>query len=278
MDLTHSVAIVTGGGSGIGRASALALAEAGANVMIADIDGSRAQAVADEITAAGARAYGIALDVTLDDSHAHLRDAAMSRFGRIDVVMNNVGVVTIGPPHEIPLQEWLRVIDVNLVSIVRSNEVFVPHMLEQGHGHLVYTASSEGLFRAQWNQAPYSATKAAVVALCDSLWMYLHPLGIGVTCVAPGPVITNIVEQIRTFGDAGPMVGPNLPLIEPDSVGDAVVRAIRDNAYMVYTHTGMAETAARAAADREAYLSGELHRVADVMSGAAPPPWELAAD
>lgn len=186
--------------------------------------------------------------------------------------------MTIGPPHEIPIEEWLRVINVNLVSIVRSNEVFVPHLLAQGHGHLVYTASSEGLYRAQWNQAPYSATKAAVVALCDAMWMYLQPQGIGVTCLAPGPVITGIGEHMRVFGDPGPMVGPQLPLIEPETVGDAVVNAILNGDYMIYTHTGMAETAARAAADREAYLSAELRRVADIMAGALPAPWELAPD
>lgn len=278
MDLTQTVAVVTGGGSGIGRACAASFARAGARVVIADIDGDRASGAAADLTLAGADACGIALDVTQHDSHERLRDFALHRFGRLDVVMNNVGVVTIGPPHEIPVAEWLRVIDINLMSIVRSNQVFVPHMLDQGRGHLVYTASSEGLFRAQWNQAPYSVTKSAVVALCDALWMYLRPRGVGVTCVAPGPVVTGIGDHMRSFGDPGPMVGPQLPLIQPESVGDAVVRAIRDNAYMVYSHAGMAETAARAAADRETYLGAELQRVADIMSGALPPPWELAAD
>jgi hypothetical protein len=97
------------------------------------------------------------------------------------------------------------VIDINVMSIVRSNEVFVLHMLDQGHGQRVYTASWEGLFRAQRNQAPYSATKSAVVAWCDALWMYLRPRGIGVTCVAPGAVVTGISDHMRIFGDPSPM-------------------------------------------------------------------------
>lgn len=261
MQLEDNVAIVTGGGSGIGRASALALARSGAKVIVADLDGDRASTVADEIIAEDGAAVGVAGDVSEDGTHEDLRDLALAAFGQIDVVMNNVGVIAIGQPEVIPLAEWQRVMDINLGSMLRSNAVFVPHLLAQGHGHLVYTSSSEGLFRAEWNLSPYSTTKSAVTALADAMWLYLSPKGIGVTCLFPGPVLTNIVEQIRVFGDPGPMTGPDLPLIEPEVVGDQVVAAIQAGRFAQYTHPQLCDLSAKAAADREAFLASQLPRI-----------------
>jgi len=264
--LDGAVAVVTGGGSGIGRAACIALARHGCTVTVADIDAVRADHVAQEIVTAGGRAHGVVCDVTHDNAHTLLLDQILDSYGRVDIVMNNVGVIAAGQPEQIPLPEWLRVIDINLISVLRSNAVFVPHLLAQGHGHLVYTASSEGLFRAQGNMAPYSTTKAAVVALADAMWMQLSPNGIGVTLLVPGPVVTNIVEQIRVFGDPGPFAGPELPLIEADVVGEQVVDAIRSGRYVQYTHKELGQLATQAADDRQSFLQSQLDRMpADLL-------------
>ena len=102
---------------------------------------------------------------------------------------------------------WQRTIDVNLLSVVRSFHVFLPILLEQGSGHIVNTASTAGLFAYAFERLPYTATKAAVVGVSEALALYLRPKGIGVSCLCPGPVATNIGEQI-TFHDDVPLNSP----------------------------------------------------------------------
>src|SRR6478752_172955 len=129
-DLFGRVAIVTGAGSGIGRAAVLAFARAGA--------------VAEEARAGSVSAVGVACDVRRDEDLVAVRDRALAELGRIDIVMNNVGVIAAGAPLNIPFDEWQRVVDTNLLSVVRSNQVFLPLLLEQGDGHVVNTASTNG--------------------------------------------------------------------------------------------------------------------------------------
>jgi NAD(P)-dependent dehydrogenase (short-subunit alcohol dehydrogenase family) len=126
--------VITGGGSGIGRGTALAFARAGANVVVADCDDTRVAAVADEVQAIGVGGLGVVTDVGSDDDMTALRDATVDTFGRVDVVMNNVGIITIGKPETIPLDEWRHAIEVNLLSVVRSLHLFVPLLLAQVKG------------------------------------------------------------------------------------------------------------------------------------------------
>jgi NAD(P)-dependent dehydrogenase (short-subunit alcohol dehydrogenase family) len=142
VELQGAVAVVTGAGSGIGRAISLSFAARGARVVVTDIREDRALAVTDEL---GDAAVAAACDVTdLADLEA-ARDLALERFGRVDVVVNNVGVVVSGPVEAIPLDAWQRTIDVNLMGVVRSNEVFLPGLLAQGSGHIVNVSSTSGL-------------------------------------------------------------------------------------------------------------------------------------
>ncbi|MDW6065536.1 SDR family oxidoreductase [Streptomyces sp. FXJ1.4098] len=183
VQLRDAVAVVSGGGSGIGRATAHSLARRGARVVVTDRDGDRADTVAGEL---GERGIAAVCDVTrLEDLQA-VRDLALERFGRVDIVMNNVGILAVGPVQDIPLDAWQRVIDVNLLGIVRSNLVFLPVLVEQGAGHVVNTASTAGLLPYGYEQMPYTATKHAVVGLSEALALYLRPRGIGVSCLCPG--------------------------------------------------------------------------------------------
>ncbi len=126
IDLKSAVAVVTGGGSGIGRAAAISLAARGTRVVVADIDHDRAATVAAGI---GDQAVAVHCDVTRIEDLEAVRDAAPHHFGQIDLIMNNVGVLAIGPVESIPLEAWHRSIDLNLLSIVRSNLVFLPLLL-----------------------------------------------------------------------------------------------------------------------------------------------------
>jgi NAD(P)-dependent dehydrogenase (short-subunit alcohol dehydrogenase family) len=260
-NLEEKVVVVTGGGSGIGRASALAFAAAGSRVVVADVDATRSTEVAAEIEAGGSAAVGTACDVTSLDDLVALRTLTLDRFGPVDVIMNNVGVVSMGEPLDIPMADWQRLVDVNLLSIVRSNEVFLPDLLEQGRGHVVNTASIAGLYPYTYDLLPYSATKAAVVGLSEALAFYLRPRGIGITCLCPGPVLTNIVEQITAHTDLSKMRVPSLSLLDATTVGDMVVRAVREDRFLLLTHPDeVHDILVRRAADPEGWLTGAIEQ------------------
>src|SRR5690348_2810945 len=164
-----SVAVITGVGSGIGRATALSLARRGCAVIVSDLEETRAAGVASEIEALGGRAAAARCDVAKDDDVAALAERAMSAFGRIDIVMSNVGVIAKGLPLEIPLDAWSSIVDINLFGTVRVLRAFLPGLLDQGSGHVVTTGSTAGLFPYAFDRLPYTATKAAVVALTESV-------------------------------------------------------------------------------------------------------------
>ena len=129
----------------------------------------------------------------------------LAEFGSIDVVVNNVGVMVAGRPEAIPVDEWQRVLDLNVLGTVRSNRVFLPLLMEQGRGHVVNTASASGILNYAYDRTPYAASKAAVVMLSEALFMYLRPYGVGVSCLCPAGVATNILEQIRFVGEQLPL-------------------------------------------------------------------------
>src|SRR5262245_7842749 len=195
-DVRGRVAVITGDGSGSGRAPALAVPHAGAIRVMADIGVARAEAVEQEARAFGVEAAVIRCDVTSDDDFTAVRDQALRRFGRVDIVMNNASVIPLGRPETLPMDAWQQSIDVNLLSIVRSLRLFLPGLLEQGTGHVVNTASTAGVMAYAYERLPYSATKFAVVGLSEALALYTRPKGVGVTCLVPGPVATNISEQM----------------------------------------------------------------------------------
>jgi NAD(P)-dependent dehydrogenase (short-subunit alcohol dehydrogenase family) len=260
IDWTGTVAVITGAGSGIGRATAHAFARRGARVVVTDLDGERATTVAGELNAAGQRTDGeravaATCDVTsLADLEA-ARDLALDRFGRVDLVMNNVGVLAVGPVEAIPLAAWQRIVDVNLLGVVRSNLVFLPLLLDQGSGHVVNTASTAGLLPYGFDRLPYTATKHAVVGLSEALALYLRPKGIGVSCLCPAGVATNIVEQITFYGEPAPPRGPDFPIVDADSVGELVAEGVGEGRFLILTAPEAAVELRDLGADVDGYLS-----------------------
>lgn len=258
--LGGKVAVITGAASGIGRATAIALARENVAIIAADIDESGVQAVAAEINANGGRAFGMRCDVAAADAFEWLKNEVLARYGRVDIVMNNVGVLTCGRPDELPVSEWERIFQINLMSVVRSNAVFLPLLIAQKSGHIVNTSSFAGLFTYAFDRLPYAAAKAAIVQISEGLALYLRPLGIGVTCLCPGPVKTNIMSTSRRFSEGldvrGP--GPAFDLIEPDAVGAMVVDAIRTNKFMLPTHPQVREQLIARASDWDAFLQQQI--------------------
>jgi NAD(P)-dependent dehydrogenase (short-subunit alcohol dehydrogenase family) len=260
IDLSDAVAVITGAGSGIGRATAHALARRGTRVVVTDLDADRADAVAGEL---GDRACAARCDVTsLPDLEA-ARDLALDRFGRVDLVMSNVGVLAVGPVEAIPLDAWQRVVDVNLLGVVRTNLVFLPLLLEQGSGHLVVTASTAGLLPYGVDRLPYTATKHALVGLAQSLALYLRPRGIGVSCLCPAGVATNIVEQITFYGEPAPPRGPVFPIVDAASVGELVAEGVSTGRFLLLTAPEAADELRALGADVDGYLA----RLAETLDG-----------
>jgi NAD(P)-dependent dehydrogenase (short-subunit alcohol dehydrogenase family) len=252
VDLSKAVAVVTGAGSGIGRATAHSLAQRGCRVVVTDIDHDRAMAVARDL---GDQAVSSVCDVTNLSDLETCRELALEAFGRVDVVMNTVGVLAVGPVEAIPLEAWQRIIDINLLSIVRSNLVFLPQLIEQGSGHIVNTASTAGLLPYGFDRLPYTATKHAVVGLSESLALYLQPRGIGVSCLCPAGVATNIIEQITFYGEPSPPRGPKFSIVEADTVGELVADAVTDGRFLILTDPGVADELRNHGTDVDQYLA-----------------------
>lgn len=250
--LANAVAVITGAGSGIGEACARSFANRGARVVVTDIDAARAERVASDL---GEQAVGLRCDVTSTEDLEAARDLALERFGRVDVVMNNVGLPVFGAVEDIPLEGWERLIDVNLLGIVRSNLVFLPLLIQQGSGHIVNTASIGGLLPYGHDRLPYTTTKHAVVGLTKGLAVHLRSKGIGVSCLCPAQVPTNIAESVTVYGTpTGMPVAPQFPIVEADVVGEQVADAIEAGRFLVLTTPEVADDLREQGDDMDAYI------------------------
>jgi NAD(P)-dependent dehydrogenase (short-subunit alcohol dehydrogenase family) len=232
VDFSGQVAVVTGAGSGIGRSTALLLARLGATVHAADLDEQGAKAVVAEIEAAGGLGTAHVTDVSDAASVEALAEEVFAADGAVDVLHNNAGVGHAGPVDETTLDEWRRVLGVNLNGVVHGVHFFVPRMLRQGRpGHVVNTASLAGLVPVA-ELAPYATSKHAVVGLSESLNAELSPRGIHVSAICPGFVNTGIVAASQLDGRHAAHRGRIQRFYErfgcsPDVVAEAVVDAIR---------------------------------------------------
>src|ERR1700733_6647490 len=263
MDTLHDkVCIISGAASGIGRSIARAVADRGAHVVAVDVDGDGIGVLANELSERGATGLAHRADVSDPDAFQGVRDAALQRFGGGDGVVNNVGGLTNGLPQDIPVSEWQRIIDINLMSVVRSNAVFLPLLLDQGSGHLVNTASFAGLFTYSYDRQPYAATKAAIVQISEGLAIYLRPKGIGVTLLCPGRVLTNIRAAVPNFGDGTALrtPGDQFELLDPAPVGELVADAIVGNRFFVPTHPQVVDELRRRLDDWDAYIDYQISR------------------
>lgn len=192
------VAIVTGGASGIGRAMGLELYGRGARVVLADIDVGPIAAVTHLIESQPHPGAGSietrALDVRDKDAVKLLVDDVAATYGRLDFMFNNAGISVGGPTHEIPASHWDRIIDVNIRGVVNGVVAAYPRMIDQGHGHIVNTASGAGLAPMPLT-VPYTMTKHAVVGLSTALRPEAARYGVRVSVVCPGAVDTPILDS-----------------------------------------------------------------------------------
>ena len=196
LDLSGQVVAITGASSGIGEATARACAGAGASVSLAARRSERIEALAEQIAGEGGRAIAVTADV---GEEAHASDfirRTHAELGRIDVLVNNAGVMLLGPIEGAPTEEWRRMVHVNIFGVLYCTHAALPLMREQGSGHIVNVSSVAGRI-ARAGSAVYNLTKFGVGAFSESLRQEAVPIGVRVTLIEPGAVATELAEHNR---------------------------------------------------------------------------------
>lgn len=189
------VVVITGASSGLGEAAARLLSDQGATVVLGARRSDRLQALASEIAEKGGKALAVNADVTDKDQVRNLVDKAVESFGRIDVMLNNAGLMPLSPLDRYKIDEWDRMIDVNIKGVLYGIAAALPHMQKQKGGHIINVASVAGhaLFATG---TVYCATKFAVRAISEGLRREVKPYDIRTTIISPGAVATELLETI----------------------------------------------------------------------------------
>ena len=223
MDVTSlhgKTALVTGAASGIGRATALAFARRGADLVICDIDEAGLASSADAIRGLGRAVQAERVDVSSAEQMAAFASAVHARLEAVDVLMNNAGVGIGGGFLDTSLADWDWILGVNLRGVIHGCHHFVPNMVKRGRGGHVINVSSAAGYSASSALAAYNATKFAVLGLSEALWDELQPRGIGVTAVCPGIIDTPITRSARLVGE-----------MDQPELRDQMVRAYQRRGY-----------------------------------------------
>ncbi|MCC7364621.1 MAG: SDR family NAD(P)-dependent oxidoreductase [Dehalococcoidia bacterium] len=251
-DFQGKVAVITGGASGLGFATAKVLAKEGMRIVIADIEQGALDRAVPELQALGAEVLGVRTDVGVREDLVRLADATWERFGGCHILFNNAGVAVEGPIQEMTHQDWEWSMRVNLWGPIHGVEAFVPRMIAQDEGgHVINTASFAGLV-ANDGLGVYCVTKYGVVALSECLYRDLRPHNIGVSVLCPMRVLTNIDASARNRpaelgGGDVPIPEPNsstqlsgAPLVgntlQADDVAGMVLDAVKNRRLYILTH------------------------------------------
>lgn len=237
------VAVITGAASGIGRGLAEQAARRGMRLVLADVDATGVQALCASLQADGVQAVACVTDVGQLAQVERLRDVAVERFGGVDLLFNNAGVMQTGYSWEISAAQWQRMLDINLTGVINGIRCFVPLLLSQGRGaHVINTASLAGLLSSPL-MAPYNVTKQAVVALSETLHYELALLGapVSVSVLCPGPVASDIMASNQTTDAAGSSFSQLLDSsirqgMTPAELAEVVFEAIDHKRFWILPH------------------------------------------
>lgn len=234
MKLERKVAIVTGAASGIGRASAIAFAREGALVTVVDKDERGGRETVDAIQSDGPQAFFARVDVTRESGIAQMVERTVQRWGRIDILFNNAGIVLVKTVEQMSEEEWDRVMAVNVKSAFLATKHVVPHMRRNGKGAILNTGSI-GSFTGQVGTPVYSASKGAIALLTKSLALDLGRDGIRVNCLCPGITDTTMLREHLGHGEEGEARirerlarVPLGKILSPDDVARAALYLVSD--------------------------------------------------
>jgi 2-hydroxycyclohexanecarboxyl-CoA dehydrogenase len=234
MELKDKTAVVTGGASGIGRSTATALAQAGAHVLIGDVDTKGGEAAAAEIREGGGRCDFIPLDVTDLDSIAAFRQQSYAKSPHVDIIANVAGWGKIQPFMENTPDFWRKVIDLNLLGPIAVTHAFLGAMIERGAGGKVVTVASDAGRVGSLGETVYSSAKGGAIAFTKSLAREVARYNINVNCVCPGPTDTPLLAAVpEKHQEAFIRATPMRRLAKPSELADAVLFFSSDRASFV---------------------------------------------
>lgn len=246
MNVRDQVIVVTGGGGGIGEALCRRFANEGARaVIVSDVNESAARKVAADI-----QGLAVRTDVGSETEIQALVKQTLDTYGQIDLFCSNAGILMMGDSHT-PDDEWDRIWHINVMSHVYAARAVLPHMLAQGAGYLLQTASAAGLL-TQIGSAPYSVTKHAAVGYAEWLSITYASRGIKVSCVCPQGVRTDMMRQSST----GITEYLRPTAIEPEVVADAVIAGLATEQFLILPHPEVADYFRHKADDYERWLRG----------------------
>lgn len=235
-DITGKTAVITGAASGIGRALALVLAKERCTMLLADINEAGLKQTLEMVRQAGGNGEIFLCDVSRLDDVMRMADHCYELWGRVDILINNAGVASIGFMGDIPMKDWEWIVSINFWGVVYGCHAFVPRMKKQGSGHIVNVASAAGILSSA-EMSPYNATKAAVISLTETLKSELAPYNIGVTVTCPTFIRTNLMEKMRFTDDFQRQVstaGVDNARWTPGMIADLVIDAVKkDQLYVV---------------------------------------------
>lgn len=259
MQIEGSVTVITGAGSGIGRALAREFAAAGASVVVGDLSADGAAATVEAITTDGGKAVAVVADAAATDGIARLIDAGRTEFGPVDVFVANAGIIG-APGLGDDEADWDLILDVNLRAHIRAAKALVPEWEARGSGYFVGVASAAGLL-TQVGAAGYSVTKHAAVGFAEWLSITYGDKGIGVSCVCPMGVETPLLSGITDSADprarmAAAAVRNAGEVMGPERVAELTVAAVRDGTFLVLPHPAVLDMYRRKGADYDRWLSG----------------------
>lgn len=194
-NIQGKVVVITGASSGLGESTARHLASLGATVVLGARRGERIQSIAETLQQQGSQALAVLTDVTQREQVQHLVDSAVQAFGRIDVMINNAGLMPSSPLERLKVEDWDRMIDVNIKGVLYGIAAALPYMQKRKAGHIINVASVAG-HKIRAGGAVYAATKHAVRALSEGLRQEVKPYNIRTTIISPGAVATELPESI----------------------------------------------------------------------------------
>lgn len=268
MNFEGRTAVVTGGGHGIGRALAEALAERGARVVVADTHEERAAKIASRIGGLAVRC-----DVGDPDSIDAMVSTAVKKFGPVDIAVSNAGIGDLGPDIDSTVQQVRRIVDVNLLAHVWMAQAVMPMMLESGNGTLIQTISSAALITGPSGMG-YTMTKHGALGLAEWIALNYRDAGIKVVCLCPNAVNTGMLGRDEDAEATGPtsmesddwraVLGD---IVEPEACAASALEALEAGRFLALPHPRVGESFARKGADYDAWLAKTSRRLSAMRRG-----------